>query len=132
MPKGVNKDASNFREILEKSAIIVAGEEHDNNSIDVDSDEPVQVSIVFSVSGFGPHVAVICAGQGVHVDATLEVASEILEEWERDKYGEDISTETYDGQSWELDPEDFANAIEGTPAEKYFESIFENDEEEDD
>lgn len=116
-----NQDAKHFRKYLEEGVLLVGGEVVDNNSIDVDDDSPVFVSIVVNVTGYGPHVGAISATQSRHghPDTALEAAHEILEEWENDHY-EEVSTETYDGQSWKLSAEDFADAIDGTAAAKYF------------
>ena len=135
MPRGISKDLKNFKETLEKGVILVGGEVVDNNSIDPDDDAPVSVAIIVDVTGYGPHVGAISAVQGGHPDAALEVAHEILEEWERDHYpeaDEDTRTETFDGQVWTLPVEDFVAAIKGTPAEKHIDIVEYEDEDEDD
>lgn len=143
MPRGISKDAANFREILEKGVILVGGEIVDNNSISLDDDDPVSVAIMVNVTGYGPHIGTICATQGGHIDSALQAADEILEEWEMDhnqdyftelekEHGDDarqMFTETFDGFMWELTPQAFADAIEGTGAEKFIE-IDEPEEEE--
>lgn len=129
---GTNTDAKNFREVLEKGVILVAGEVVDNNSIDLDSDERVTIAIIMDVNGFGPHVAAIAASQGGHPDAALEVADELLEEWTHDHYP-DANTETFDGLTWELTPHEFDAAIEGTKADEFFaDDIYEEGDEDDD
>jgi hypothetical protein len=141
MPRGISKDLADFKETLEKGVILVGGEAVDNNSIDVDDDTPVSVAVVVNVTGYGPHVGVICAVQG-HVDEALQEAYRILEEWEMDhnpdyfkelekEYGDEASsvfTETFDGLMWELSPEDFIAAIKGTAAEKYIDVVEYEDE----
>jgi hypothetical protein len=143
MPRGVSKDAKHFRQILEEGVILVGGEA--DGSIDLDDDASVFVSIVVNVTGYGPHVGAIYAMQNRfhgNPDEPLQEAYGILEEWEMDhnldyfkeleeEYGEDASdvfTETFDGWSWELSPEEFADAIEGTAATKYIETHSEEDE----
>ena len=133
MPRGVSTDLENFKETLEKGVILVGGEAVDNNSIDPEDDTPVSVAIMFDVNGFGPHVGVICAVQGGHVDEALQAADELLEEWTLDHYPDsdpEHFTETFDGLMWELSPEDFIAAIKGTPAEKFID-VVEYEEEED-
>jgi hypothetical protein len=141
MPRGISKDLENFKGTLEKGVILVGGEVVDNNSIDIDDDTPVSVAIVVNVTGYGPHIGVICAVQG-HVDEALQEAYEILEEWEMDhnpdyfkelekEHGDEASsvfTETFDGIMWELPAEDFVAAIKGTAAEKYIDVIEYEDE----
>jgi hypothetical protein len=133
MPRGISKDLENFKETLEKGVILVGGEVVDNNSIDIDDDTPVSVAIVVDVTGYGPHPGAISAVQG-HVDAALEVAHEILEEWTREHYppadadADETLTETFDGIMWELDPEDFVAAIKGTAAEKHIDVVEYEDE----
>jgi len=135
MPRGISKDLENFKETLEKGVILVGGEVVDNNSIDIDDDTPVSVAIVVDVTGYGPHPGAISAVQG-HVDAALEVAHEILEEWTREHYppadadADETLTETFDGIMWELPAEDFVAAIKGTAAEKYID-VVEYEEEDD-
>jgi len=135
MPRGTSKDPTNLREILEKGVILVGGEIVDNNSISLDDDDPVSVAIIVNVQGYGPHTGAICATQGGHIDAALQAADEILEEWEMDhnqdyfaelekEHGDEASAvfrETFDGFMWELSPQEFADAIEGTGAEKFIE-----------
>lgn len=125
MPRGVSKDASHLREWLEKTVIIVDGEVLDNGSIDLDNDSPVAVAIIVNVTGIGRNPGAIAAGQGDHPDAALQAAHEILEDWEQEHYGDggDVSTETFDGQAWELSVEDFMAAIEGTEAAKYLDVV---------
>jgi len=145
MPRGVSKDVAHFREILEKGVILVGGEAE--GSIDVDDDDPVFVSIVVNVTGYGPNTGAIYAMQNRfhgNADEPLQAAYEILEEWERehnpdyyeeleDEYGDEASavfTETFDGWSWKLPAKDFADAIEGTDATKYIDTHSEEDEDE--
>lgn len=144
--RSVNKDAANFREVLEKGVILVGGEIVDNNSISLDDDDPVSVAIIVNVTGYGPHVGAICATQGGHVDSALQAADEILEDWEmarnqdyfaelEKEYGDEareVFTETFDGYMWELSPQEFANAIEGTDVEKYIEIDGAHDDDDDD
>jgi len=127
MPRGVSKDPKHFKEILDKGVILVAGE---GDVIDLDDPEPVRVAIMFDVNGFGPHVGAIYAMQRGHVDGALEEADTLLEEWTLDHYPDsdpDHFTETFDGFSWTLSPEDFADAIEGTAATKYIETTEEDE-----
>lgn len=131
MPRGVSKDPKHFKEILDKGVILVAG---DGDVIDLDDPEPVRVAVMFDVSGYGPHVGAIYAMQRGHVDEALQAADELLEEWTLDKYPESADnehfTETFDGFSWTLSPEDFADAIEGTSATKFIETTEEEEEDE--
>jgi len=130
MPRGVSKDPKHFKEILDKGVILVAG---DGDVIDLDDPEPVRVAVMFDVNGFGPHVGAIYAMQRGHVDEALQAADELLEEWTLEKYPESADnehfTETFDGFSWTLSPEDFADAIEGTSATKFIETTEEKEEE---
>lgn len=135
MPRGVSKDAENFREVLEKGVILVGGEIVDNNSIDLEDDDLVSVAIIVNVQGYGPHVGAIAATQGGHIDSALQAADEILEDWEMDhnpdyyaelekEHGDDardVFTETFDGIMWELTPQEFADAIKGTKAAEFIE-----------
>ncbi len=133
MPRGINNDAANFREVLEKGVILVGGEIVDNNSISLDDDDPVSVAIIVDVQGYGPHVGAICATQGGHIDSALQAADEILEEWTLEHYPDsdpEHFTETFDGIMWELTPQEFADAIKGTKAAEFIE-IDEPEEEED-
>ena len=144
MPRGVSKDAESFREFLEKGVILVDGEAE--GSIDIDDDDPVFVSIVVNVTGYGPNTGAIYAMQNRfhgNSDEPLQAAYEILEEWEREhnpdyyeklenEYGEDasdVATETFDGMSWELSAKDFVDAIEGTEATKYIDTHSSQEEE---
>ena len=147
MPRGVSGDAKHFREWLEKGVILVGGEA--DGSIDVDDDRSdVYVSIVVNVTGYGPHVGAIYAMQNRfhgNADEPLQEAYQILEDWELDhnpdyfaelekEHGEDASdvfTETFDGQSWHLTAAEFADAIEGTDAEKYIDTHSSEEDEED-
>ena len=143
MPRGVSKDAENFREVLEKGVILIGGEIVDNNSIDLEDDDLVSVAIIVNVQGYGPHVGAIAVTQGGHIDESLQAADEILEEWEMDhnpdyyaelekEYGEsagEVFRETFDGIMWELTPQEFADAIKGTKAAEFIE-IDEPEEEE--
>jgi len=143
MPRGISKDLENFKEVLAKGVLLVGGEIVDNNSIDLDDDDPVSVAIVVNVQGYGPHVGAIAVTQGGHIDEALQVADEILEEWEMDhnpgyyaelekEYGEaasEVFRETFDGIMWELSPREFADAIKGTKAAEFIE-IDEPEEEE--
>jgi hypothetical protein len=135
MPRGVSKDAENFREVLEKGVLLIGGEIVDNNSIDLEDDDPISVAIIVNVQGYGPHVGAIAATQGGHIDSALQAADEILEEWEMDhnpdyyaelekEYGDsagEVFRETFDGIMWELTPQEFADAIEGTKAAEFIE-----------
>jgi hypothetical protein len=143
MPRGISKDLENFKEVLAKGVLLVGGEIVDNNSIDLEDDDPVSVAIVVNVQGYGPHVGAIAVTQGGHIDSALEAADEILEEWEMDhnpgyyaelekEHGEnarDVFTETFDGFMWELSAHEFADAIRGTKAVEFIE-IDEPEEEE--
>ena len=127
-------DAKHFSQYLREGVILVGGDEE--GSIDVSDETPVFVSIVVNVTGYGPHVGAIYAVQNEYhgsTDAALQEAYEILEDWEMDhnpdyfaeleaEHGDDASsvfTETFDGLTWELSAKEFADAIEGTEAEKY-------------
>jgi hypothetical protein len=124
MPKNTSKDAKEFREFLEKAVLLVGGESESAIQLD---DDPVFVAIMFDVNGYGPHVGAIYAMQNrfhAHADTVLQAADEILEEWTRDHYPpdedeEDSFTETFDGRTWKMSAEEFAEAIEGTEAAKY-------------
>lgn len=128
MPK--KQDAEEFKKILDKGVILVAG---DGDVIDLEDSEQVRVAIMFDVNGFGPHVGAIYAMQRGHVDEALQAADELLEEWTLDHYPDvdpEHFTETFDGRAWTLSVEDFADAIEGTAAEKFIEVSEEEEEEE--
>lgn len=141
MPRGVSNDVDNFKEVLAKGVILIGGEVVDNNSIDAEDDTPVAVAIIVNVTGYGPHIGAISAVQG-HIDEALNVAHEILEEWEKDhnpdyyaelekEYGDradEVFTETFDGIMWELPVEEFLSAIEGTAAEKFIDVVENEDE----
>ena len=143
MPRGIHNDPKRFREYLEKGVILIGGETVDNNSIDIEDDSPVTVAIVVNVTGYGPHVGAIAAGQG-HIDEALNAAHDVLEEWEMDhnpdyfaelekEYGErasEVFTETFDGVMWELSPEEFVEAIEGTKAKEYIDVVESEDDDE--
>lgn len=114
-------DSENFRKFLETVVVLVGGEVVDNNSIDPNDEDPVSVAIVCNVTGHGRHPGAISATQGGHADSALETAHEILEEWEQKHYGDDISTETFDGRTWEMPVAVFVKAIQGTEAAKFIE-----------
>ena len=137
MPRGIDNDPKRFREYLEKGVILIGGETVDNNSIDIEDDTPVSVAIMVNVTGYGPHIGAIAAGQG-HIDEALQAAEEILEEWEMDhnpdyfaelekEYGDErapeVFRETFDGVMWELPVEEFLEAIKGTKAEEYIDVV---------
>jgi hypothetical protein len=110
--------ASEFKDFLEKSAIIVTG---DGDVIDLGDSESVRVAIMVNVTGYGPHVGAIYAMQRGHEDEALQEAEELLEEWERDHYpdsevDDETRRETFDGRVWTLDPKEFADAVERTSA----------------
>lgn len=116
--------AKELRELLEKGVFLIGGE---SDGIDIDDKTKVHVAVVFNVNGLGPHPAAIYAQQNRfhgHVDAALESAHEILEEWEQEHYGEDgedISTETFDGRTWTMSAKELESAIAGTEAQKFIE-----------
>jgi hypothetical protein len=131
-----NPDLANLHEWLKEGVILVAGDAE--GAIDVDDPDPVYVSIVVNVTGYGPHVGAIYAIQNRYhgnPDAALQPAFELLEDWElehnqeyfkelEDEYGDEASgvfTETFDAVGWKLSAEDFATAIAGTDAEKFIE-----------
>jgi hypothetical protein len=141
---GKKSNSAEFRKWLEEGVILVGGEAE--GSIDVDDETPVFVSIVVNVTGYGPHIGAIYAMQNPYhggEDTALQNAFEILEDWEMDhnpdyfkeleaEHGDealDVFTETFEGRSWELSPEDFAAAIEGTEAAKYIETHSSEEEE---
>jgi hypothetical protein len=78
--------AEAFREALEKSAVLVAG---DGDTINVAEDAGrVHVALAYEVSGYGPHLAAIYAMQNPYHgsrDAALQSAVEILEEEIRER-----------------------------------------------
>lgn len=126
-----SKDAQEFKEFLDKAVLLVDG---DGDVIDLDDPEPVRVAIIVDVNGYGPHVGAIYAMQRGHVDEALQSADEILDEWTVDHYPDQADnehrTETFDGRSWTMPVEEFADAVEGTPAEKFIEIVgYEDDEE---
>ncbi len=124
------RDTKNFKDFLDKGVHLVAG---DGDVIDLDDKEPVRVAIAFNVTGYGPHVGAIYAMQRGHVDKASEVAFEILQEWELDKYPEQANnehhTETFDGRSWTLTPDEFEEATEGTNVDKFIDVTFEDPDE---
>ena len=135
MPRGVSKDSEHFRKVLNEAVMLVGGDAE--GFIDVGAkDDPVWVSIVVDVDGYGPHVGAIYAYQNRYhgnPDTPLQEAFEILEEWKLEHHGDylkeleeeyegragEVFTETFDGWSFKLDPRDFAEAIRGTKAAKY-------------
>lgn len=122
-----SKDPAHLRETLERSVILVAGENEGDNYIEFD-DGTVFVAIVMDVTGMGRHPGAICAG-GRHPDAALEIAHQLLEKWTEEHYP-DAGTETFDGLTWELTPQELADAIEGTSAEQFVEFAEEDEDEE--
>ncbi len=128
-------DGDALRKFIDTNVHIIGGEVVDNNSIELGNDETVSVAIVFNVTSAGRLPAMISATQG-NVDSALETAHELLEDWENEHYGEegeDVSTETFEGRTWELSPDDFWNAIQGTDVARYLDvNQPEEDEEEDD
>jgi hypothetical protein len=138
-------DASHFRKWLEKVVMLQDGE----GSIDLGDSDPVFIGIVVEVQGYGPHLGAIYVDQNrYHAsrDTALQGASEIFDEWRlndqrsqeylkelEEEWGEeafDIMRETDDGMTWELSPQEAADAIRGTEAAKYVD-IYEAEEEED-
>lgn len=131
-----NSDAKNFRKHLTNNVILVAGEAE---SVSLEDDDPIFVAVVVNVTGYGPHPGAIYAHQNrFHAsgDSALEGAFELLEEWEQEHYpaeseeDEEHRTETFDGLTWKLTPQEFEEAIRGTPAVKFFDLDLENDDEE--
>lgn len=136
MPRGVNKNVKDFEDVLEKGVILVDGGADGYIDIGAEDDDPVWVSIVVNVEGYGPHTGTIYAYQNRfhgNPDEPLQNAYELLEEWEREHHGDylkeleeeygdranEVFTETFDGWSFKLDPREFGEAIRGTKAEKY-------------
>lgn len=133
-----NTDANHFVGHLKNNVILVAGEAE---SIDLDDEDPIFVAIVVNVTGYGPHPGAIYAEQNrfhANGDSALEEAHEILEEWEREHYpaeseeDEEHRTETFDGLVWKLTPQEFEDAIRGTPAVKFLDLEDELGEDEED
>jgi ferredoxin-NADP reductase len=130
----MGRSAENFREVLDKNAILVAGE---SSYIDIAKGaHPVHVAIIFDVTSYGPHTAAIYAHQGRGGDDhAFQEAYELLEEWMREhqsdvlreleaEYGEradEVFMENAQGESWTLEPEEFGKAIKGTDASKFIE-----------
>lgn len=120
-------DIVELKRLLKQAAILVDGGADLYNERD-----RVHVALVFDVSGYGPHPATIFASQQ-HVDAALEDAYGLLEEWAINHYpkhladlekeygdqGREVFTETFDGRWFTMPFRDFARAIRGTKAEKY-------------
>jgi hypothetical protein len=121
MPR-TNKSVKEFAEFLDKNVILVAG--GNDGYIDPYAEE-VHVAIVVNVTGYGPHTGAIFVDQNrfhASADTALEGAYELLEEWERDHYPEaddEHRTETFEGQTWTLPALKFADAIDGTAAERF-------------
>lgn len=133
-----SEDAAGLRRILggtqEGRGVILTGGE---GSIDVDSEDPVHIAVVFDVQGYGPHIGAIYADQNRYhasSDTALQAAYEILEQEVldsadpeyikelEDEWGDewhDILTETIDGQTWTLSARDAFSAIRGTEAMDY-------------
>lgn len=87
MPRGVSKDAKHFREVLEEGVVLVNGGADGYIDVGAGEDDPVWVSIVVDVQGYGPHTGVIYANQNRYhggPDAPLQEAFEMLEEWKRE------------------------------------------------
>jgi hypothetical protein len=134
MPRGVHKDAEHLHDILDKGVMLA--EDRVDGSVDLNDPSPVYVGIIVDVSGYGPHVGAMYVFQNRyhgHPDTALQEAHQILEEWTIEHYPEHIEelekewgdewssilTETFDGWAFELSPQDFVNAIQGTDAEKF-------------
>ena len=135
--RGVSRDAKHFRELLEKAVVLVDGGSDGYLDVGAGNGDPIWAAIMVDVSGYGPHVGVVCAYQNRfhgNPDTPLQAADEMLEEWKRkhegdylreleEEYGEradEVFCETFDGWSFRLDPREFGEAIAGTDAEKYF------------
>lgn len=136
MPRGVSKDIKHFEDVLEKGVILVDGGADGHIDVGAGKDDPVWVSIVVDVEGYGPHTGVIYAYQNRYhgnPDEPLQNAYELLEEWKREHFADDLKEleeewgeradeifrETFDGWSFKLDPREFGEAIRGTKASKY-------------
>jgi hypothetical protein len=130
----MSRNAGEFREALERSAVLIGG---DGDVVDVYEDAwPVHVAIVFDVDSIGPHIAAIYAAQGGSEDGALQEAYEILEEWKRGhqgkhlrelekEYGDEadgLFMENTNARTWTLKPDEFGKAIKGTDASKYIET----------
>jgi hypothetical protein len=133
MPRGIHKDAEHLHNILEKGVMLK--EDRVEGSVDLGDRGPVYVGIVVDVEGYGPHVGAmyIAQGYGNYADESLQEAHQILEEWKLEhypehledlekEYGDDamsVFTETFDGWSFKLSPQEFVDATQGTDAAKF-------------
>lgn len=136
MPRGVSKDIKHFEDVLREGVVLVGGDAEGHIDIGAGKDDPVWVAVVVDVQGYGPHTGVIYAYQNSYhgnPDTPLQEAYEILEDWKREHYGDDLKeleeeygdragevfTETFDAWSFKLDPREFGDAIRGSKAAKY-------------
>ncbi len=127
----VPKDAKDFKRMLD-AFIFKYGE----GTVRFDMDDPVGVAVVYDVSGYGPHVSAIVVEQAVKgTEEAIQSAYEILEQEMMDdpqfadhikdlqeEYGNDwgeVFTEAFDGQTWEMTPEEFVWATEDKIGDKY-------------
>jgi len=136
-----------LKEFLEKAVFLRGGE----GTINLDDEDPVHIGIVFSVESYGPHAAAIAVDQNRYhasPDTSLQTAHEILEDYWNQNYQEHYDelvkdhgqknvddygmfTETFDGATWTLTPQEAAAAIEGTEAAQYIDIYYPEEEEED-
>jgi len=134
----LGQEASSLREVLKKGTILVAGDSDGYINVAY-GQEPVHVSIVFDVQGYGPHIAAIYANQGKR-RGSLEAAFDILEERQRERLKKYLVqkrhlrtalddteeddewerlTENFDGREWTIPSHEFGEVIRGTDAEKF-------------
>lgn len=127
------KDAEALAEMLDKGLIVVAGDEE--GAINLDDDTLVFVGIIFDVSGYGPHSGSIYAMQNRyhnHVNAVLEAADEIHEDWMREHYSDHLKELYQDARkkglseekAWQQADESFRENMQGyayklTPMEAF-------------
>lgn len=145
MPRNMSSgDAKEFERLLE--AFILVEGEGDVQVGGPGGTDPVHVAVVYDVVSYGPHTSAIYVDQNrYHAsgDTALQAAYEILEQWELDYQSEaaktgdtylkdlqeewgdewmEIMTETFDGQTFQMSAEEFAD-IYNRNKEKYFSKV---------
>jgi len=124
----LSERARNFREWIE-DVVLRAGEGEIDASPDADT---VCVAIVVDVTAYTGNSGSIYASQDQSEDKVLQEAYDILETYERERMSkeewarlekeaeasnmdpDELMTETYQGKSWALTPEEFEWAIHGS------------------
>jgi hypothetical protein len=87
MPRGVSRDATHLKDILDKGVILVDGDADGTIDVGAGKDDPVWVGIIVDVSGYGPNTGTIYAMQNRYhgnADEPLQAAEELLETWKHE------------------------------------------------